>query len=76
MRPARELEAMVTAAIAMSGGEAPTDLLAVDDAEAAWLAARLKGRHGVKPIGILRGTPADLIPAMDRARGPVFEEIA
>jgi hypothetical protein len=70
MRPERELEAQVVAAKELG---CPVDLIAIDQAEADWFAARLKGRHGVKDIGIKLGSPEDLVPMMDRVRGPGFE---
>jgi hypothetical protein len=68
MRSTKELEAMVVSAIAVSGGQARVDLLAIDDAEADWFRDRLHGRHGVKTLGVVRGVPADAIPIIDRVR--------
>lgn len=69
MRPARDLELMVVSTIKASAGVCPFDLLAIDDAEVDWFKARLHGRHGVKFIGIVRGTPDDALPLADRIHG-------
>lgn len=66
MRPARELEKMVAGIPAVFGADCPVDLLALDDAEAAWFAARLKGRHGVKHVGVKRGRPGDELSLAER----------
>jgi len=64
MRSLAELELMVTAAIATSNGAVPAspcrvDLIARDQEEADWFAARLKGRRNVKAVGVrLEGAPA------------------
>lgn len=60
MRDKRTLEAMVVSILQVSGGQCPMDLLAIDADEEAWFRDRLKGRHGVKHIGIVRGVPSDI----------------
>lgn len=68
MRSPKVLEAMVVGL--KPWAPAKYDVLAIDDEEAAWFAARLKGHQGVGHIGIARGKPEDLVPTMDRIRGP------
>lgn len=46
------------------------DVVAIDADEAAWFAAYFKGKRGVGHIGVTLGKPEDLIPTMDRVRGP------
>jgi hypothetical protein len=70
MRSTKELEFIAANALKISGGLAPFSLMCLDDAEEAWFAARVKGRHGAKAISFVRGKPEDLIPIMDRVRGP------
>lgn len=64
MRPAKELEALVLAALDLSKGTLATDVMATDEAEAEWLRARLKGRHGAKLIGVTMGRPGDERPRL------------
>lgn len=60
MRSAATLEAMVKGLIPYA--PARYDVLALDDEEAAWFAAYLKGKRNVKHIGIARGKPGDELP--------------
>lgn len=66
MRNPKVLELMVTKAKELSGGTMPTDLLAIDAEEETWFKDRLKGRHGVSNIGILRGKPGDEVSMMEK----------
>jgi len=70
MRNLRELKAAVDAVLAASGGQASMSVLAMAD-EAETVRGLLKGRHGAKCVTVRVGVPSDLLPIMDRVRGPL-----
>lgn len=69
MRPDRELTELIAAAVETSGGSAPLDINAYSPEEAARLRELMKGKRGLKTVGVRLADPSEAVPSMEGARG-------